>query len=111
MVEKSNYETHLGADLYKEAVTNFSLFVEADDQGSKTELTDAESIAALLLSLGVELDPPPQTLTLDSLCAILKEQVDNADPLDGICTELADKFDSEYSGECSREALFQFMDE
>lgn len=69
MVEKhSDYKTKLGAELYNEALQHFTLFVEADDQSQSTDtLTDAESIAALLLSLGVEVDPSPNSLTFESL--------------------------------------------
>ena len=48
-----------------------------------------------MLSLGVDLaaDKIPETLKILDLFQILKGQVDQADPLDGICTELADLYD------------------
>ena len=57
------------------------------------QITDKDSIEALLLCLGVELVDPPKTLTRELLLTILCQEVANANPIDGICLELAETFD------------------
>ena len=95
---KKEFEECLGAELFKDAHTNFKLYIDADEV---EELEHPISIEGLLLSLGVELSEPPKKLSLELFLTILKQSVEDADPLDGICVELADKFDHDYTGECT----------
>lgn len=81
----------------------------ADPETKK--VTEKDAVSALLLSLGVDLEQTLETLTLADLHEILRVQVEEADPLDGICTELADMFDHEYTGECTYAQLEKFLDE
>ena len=42
---------------------------------------------------------------------MIQLQVESANPLDGICTELADKYDGDYTQECTLKDLVQFLDD
>ncbi len=74
--------------MYQEACSHFKAFCV-----DKDVLEGHDEVTALLLSLGVDLADVPKSLTLTDLFQILIREVDQADPVDGICTELADEFD------------------
>lgn len=111
MVESSthDYVQVLGQDLFDQCTTNFDLFHQ--NYAENEVISDRDVIEALLLSLGVDLDPLPSSLSKEGLLQLMKQQVDEASPLDGICTELADKYDPEFTGESSVKDLICFLDE
>ena len=104
---RSQFQESLGKELFDDALTNFNLYAQADEVDV---LEHPDSIAGLLLSLGVESELKIERLSLFNLMEILKKQVEDADPLDGICLELADKFDHEFSGECTYKQLVEFLE-
>ena len=104
---RSQFQEALGKELFDDATTNFNLYAQADEVDV---LEHPDSIAGLLLSLGVEPLQKIEKLSLQDLLEILKKQVEDADPLDGICLELADKFDHEFTGECTYKQLVEFLE-
>ena len=73
MVESSthDYVQVLGQDLYDQCKTNFDLF--ATTQDNPDCISDKDSIEALLLSLGVDLEPQPAQLTFNELLEVMEK--------------------------------------
>lgn len=102
MVTSSKKEV-LGEETFNLARESF----EAFSKGSPS-ITDKDAKWALLLSLGIDQQFEGE-LTFERLLEVLAKAVDEADPVEGLCVDIADCCDPDLTGCCSLESLIDYL--